>query len=112
MGTSDSGASEAATTSDGGPANTSTKTLFVKEALVDCEGEGPMQCMQVREGGSDEWVLFYDRIEGFTYEEGYAYELRVAVEPRAKPPADASSLRYRLLEVVTKEKKAKATKKK
>jgi len=58
--------------------------------------------MQVRESESEPWTLFYDRIVGFTYEEGHAYELRVALEPNPNPPADGSALRYRLVEVVAK----------
>jgi hypothetical protein len=81
-----------------------TKTLFVREMRADCEGEGPMKCLQVRESESDPWTLFYSRIDGFDYEEGYAYELRVEVLPDPRPPADGSSRRYRLVEVVSKHK--------
>ena len=80
------------------------KTFFIRETLADCEGEGPMKCMQVRESESDEWTLFYGSIEGFKYEESYAYELKVAVETLGHAPADASSLRHRLVEVVSKRK--------
>lgn len=83
---------------------TETKTLFVHESQVDCEGVQPMKCMQVRESEDDEWTYFYERIIGFEYEEGYRYELRVEVEHLPNPPADKSSLRYRLVEVVSKEK--------
>lgn len=80
------------------------KTLFVHEARVDCEGEGPRKCLQVRESESDEWTFFYSTIEGFDYEEGTRYELRVSVEEVPNPPADASSLRYVLVEIVSQEK--------
>ncbi len=74
----------------------------MREALVDCEGEGPMKCMQVRESESDDWSLFYGAIEDFTYEPSFAYELRVTIEPSAKPLAGGSSKRVRLAEVVSK----------
>jgi hypothetical protein len=74
-------------------------TLFVAEALVDCQGEGPMKCMRVRAAEDQPWSLHYDRIEGFTYEPGFVYELRVERRDVAKPAADAPSSRYRLLEV-------------
>ena len=77
---------------------------------VDCMGEGPRKCMQVRESESDPWTMFYDRIEGFTYEEGHAYELRVALEKTPNPPADGSSLRYRLVEIISKQKVAPSDK--
>jgi len=79
------------------------KTLYVGPELVDCTGVGPMQCMLVKENLEDEYQLFYSEIEGFTFEPGYTYELRVLVEPVANAPADASSLKYTLIEVVNQE---------
>ena len=49
-----------------------------------------------------EYGLFYDQIEGFNYEEGYEYEIVVEVTKVENPPADASSLKYTLIEVVSK----------
>ena len=81
------------------------QTLFVREQLADCQGEAPMKCLQVRAAPTEEWRNLYAPIEGFDYEPAHAYELRVEVTQLAKPAADASSLRYRLLEVVSKQKK-------
>ncbi len=78
------------------------KTLFVGPELVDCTGVAPMQCMQVREDPNGDWQLFYNTIEGFTFEPGFTYELRVNVATIANPPADGSSLKYTLVEVVNK----------
>lgn len=78
--------------------------LFVREQLADCEGEGPMKCLQVRESEAAEWTLLYSPIQGFDYEEGHAYELRVGALRDAEPPADAPAMRYRLLEIVSKRK--------
>jgi hypothetical protein len=77
------------------------KTLFVDAELIDCEGEGPMKCLRVREGGSEEWTLLYDGIEGFTHEPGTRYELKVEVSDVSDPPADASSKRLVLIEIVS-----------
>lgn len=79
------------------------KTLYVGAELVDCVGVGPMQCMLVKENLEDEYQFFYSEIEGFTFEPGYTYELRVLVEPVANAPADASSLKYTLIEIVGQE---------
>ncbi len=78
------------------------KTLFVGPKKVECVGVGPMECLQVKEDPDGEWQLFYDQIEGFNWAPGYTYELRVAVHQVENPPADASSLRYELIEVVNK----------
>jgi hypothetical protein len=81
------------------------KTLFVREAYMDCEGEGPMKCLQVRESPDQDWTLMYGRIKGFDYEEGFAYELRVKIMKVDNPPADGSSRRYELVKVVSQEKR-------
>ncbi len=75
------------------------KTIFIGPKKVDCVGAGPMECYQVKEDPNGEWLLFYNQIDGFEWEPGYTYELRVAVHPVENPPADASSLRYELIEV-------------
>ena len=70
---------------------------------VPCEGEGPQECYQVKETPDGEWQLFYDEIEGFEWEPGYEYELLVNVYQVENPPAGGSSLRYELVEVVSKD---------
>jgi heat shock protein HslJ len=87
---------------------TEMKTLYVGPELVDCTGVAPMKCMQVKEDPNGEWQLFYNQIEGFTFEPGFTYELSVNVETIANPPADGSSLRYTLVEVVSKTAAAEA----
>lgn len=83
------------------------ETLFVREGLVDCQGEAAQKCLQVRGSESEEWRSFYASIEGFEHDPSHAYELRVEVTKVQNAPADAPSLRYRLLEVVSKRKEAK-----
>ncbi len=81
--------------------------MFVSEAVADCEGGGgPRKCMRVRESEAADWELFYASIAGFKYEKGHAYELRVEVRKVGEPAADASSLEYELVEVVSKKKVA------
>ncbi len=94
-----------ASAADGGAAGTSVQTLFVDARKVACEGgAGPMRCLQVRSAENEPWRRFYSSIEGFTYEEGNAYELRVTSGDVAKPPADAPSRKYKLVEIVSKRK--------
>lgn len=75
--------------------------LFVDSKRASCEGEGIRECLRVRETESEDWYLFYRTIEGFDYEPGTSYELRVSVERVVDGPADTASLRYRLLEIVS-----------
>ncbi|HST84826.1 MAG TPA: DUF4377 domain-containing protein [Kineosporiaceae bacterium] len=78
---------------------TVAEDFYINSQLVECEGVAPQQCMQVRKSPDEDWELFYGRIEGFTFEPGYAYKVRVRVTPVEQAPADASTLRYTLLEV-------------
>lgn len=75
--------------------------LEVAEQRVPCTGVGPRECLQVRERGDASWELFYSGIAGFTYEPGFRYVLRVAGRTVPNPPADGSSLAYRLVDVVS-----------
>ena len=78
------------------------KTIFVGPELVDCVGVGPQKCMTVKKSGDSDWTYFYSKIQGFNFEPGYEYELEVRVTQVDDPPADASSLKYELIKVVTK----------
>ena len=78
------------------------ETLFVGPELVDCVGVGPRTCMQVRRAPDAEWELFYSSIEGFDFEPGFVWELRVEVHEVSPVPADGSSRRYVLSRIVSK----------
>jgi hypothetical protein len=75
--------------------------LEISEQRVPCVGVGPQECLQVREQSDASWKLFYGDIEGFAYEPGFRYVLQVAERPVPNPPADGSSLAYRLLRVIS-----------
>jgi heat shock protein HslJ len=78
------------------------KTLFIGPRLVDCTGVAPQKCMTVMEDPEDGYQLFYGDIDGFNFEESYEYELVVRVEEIENPPADASNLKYSLVNIVNK----------
>jgi hypothetical protein len=86
-------------------AESKEKTMIVGAKLVDCEGAGPMKCMQVKAKESDNWEYFYGNIQGFNYESGYEYVIKVKVEEVRNPPADGSSHHYTLINQVSKIKK-------
>ena len=60
-----------------------------------------MECLEIRRADSGAWELFYSEIEGFEYEPGYLYRIRVREEKLdpAQVPADASSIKYTLVSV-------------
>lgn len=76
--------------------------MDVAPARVACVGVGPQECLRVRQHPNAAWTLLYDGIEGFTFEAGFEYTLRVAIRSVNNPPADGSSLAYRLLTVLRK----------
>jgi len=77
-------------------------TLDIGPNLVDCVGIVPQKCMLVREEDEQDFTYFYDAIEGFDYEPGYNYKLRVRKTPIANPPMDASSIQWTLVEQLEK----------
>lgn len=69
---------------------------------VDCVGVFEQTCLVVREGSEDaERTWFYDSIDGLDVQEGTAYVVDVRITPVVDPPADASSLAYELVELVS-----------
>ncbi len=79
-------------------------TIFVGPEKAECVGVAPMECLQIKYSQNEEWQFFYSDIEGFTYEPGFLYELKVRQEEIANPPADGSSIRWLLVEEVSKTK--------
>ncbi|WP_425639315.1 DUF4377 domain-containing protein [Algoriphagus yeomjeoni] len=84
-----------------------TETWWINSAKMDCVGEGQMSCLEIQKGPEikpGEWELFYSSIEGFDYEPGIIYQIKVKVTDRETPtPADASSKIYELEEILSKE---------
>jgi hypothetical protein len=82
-------------------------TLVVSHYKRDMTGVGPMLGLIIQKGesiGTNDWQFFYDNIEGFDYEWGYVYKLQVAYEEIPNPPADGSSIKTKLVKVISKEK--------
>jgi hypothetical protein len=92
-------------TTTAGASAADEKTFIVGPQTADCTGVAPMKCLQVKEKTSESWTNFYSNIEGFTYEPGYEYVLKVKTEKIANPPADGSSVKYTLVKQVSKTKK-------
>jgi len=51
---------------------------------------------------NEQYFLNIGEIEGFTYIEGYEYVLRVSKTAIKNPPADGSSISFKLIQVVSK----------
>lgn len=82
--------------------------LWVNSLKKDCVGVGPQKCMETQKGNalnSNNWSFFYQSIDGFAFEEGYIYKLKVREEKLTTDnvPTDGSSLKYTLVEVLEKQ---------
>ena len=84
------------------------RTYWVNSSMVPCTGAGPQTCLQIKRGEdleAGDWEYFYSSIDGFDYEPGYLYRLKVRETKRdaAQTPADASTIVYTLVEVEEKQ---------
>ncbi len=83
-----------------------TETFWVNSEKTPCSaGAGKAQCMGIYKGedlDQANWQLFYNTIEGFEFQEGIYQKIKVKVETldKAQVPADASTLKYTLVEVI------------
>lgn len=83
------------TAQDGTPElKRSTQTMRLEHYRAPCMGFGPRGCFVTDDG------LFYSGIEDFEYQWGFTYTIEVDVFDVKDPPADGSSLRYKLARVV------------
>lgn len=81
-----------------------TVTLYVSSETGTYQpwgAEQPVECMRVKEPGETEYQpLAFGAIAGFVYEKGYDYTLSVEKTTLSNPPADASRVTYKLLQIV------------
>lgn len=67
--------------------------------------EGALPMLKVTENGLKDTILIYkERIERFSYEEGYKYTLKVQITNFVSPPVDGHSEKYQLIDILSKEK--------
>lgn len=84
---------------------TETEELVIASEQTDCVGVSPQKCLLIKREGSDTWKYWYSGIEDFDYEPGYEYVIQITKETIENPPADISSVQYKLYKLVSKEKK-------
>lgn len=82
-----------------GPA-TLQHRLYVEDTTVPCTGEAAQACLLTTMQSEGLYSYFYDTIDGFTFEPGFRYVLAVEQRHVPDPPADGSSIAWRLLEII------------
>jgi len=90
--------------------NSDNSTFWVSGFKTEASaGAGKMKTLQIYRGddlNTATWENFYTSIEGFTFEEGYLQKIEVKEEKldRNQVPADASTIKYTLVQVLEKQK--------
>lgn len=77
-------------------------TMYVAPQKAPCELWFPTECLLVRPTPTADWEYFTNTIDGFVWEPGFSYRIRVIIREIENPPADGSSLEYRLVQVLEK----------
>jgi len=88
-----------------GNENLGPSTIRVNHFQQPAFGATAQLVLLVQEGeniGTQNWEFLYSGIEGFEFENGYLYELSVRKKKVNNPPADGSSIRYILKEIISK----------
>ena len=75
-------------------------TVYVEPYKVACTGFVSQMCLVTHNETEDELTPEYDWIEGFNFEWGKAYVITTKTTELSDPPADGSSLRVELVEVL------------
>ncbi len=76
--------------------------LIVADKTEDCARMMKQKCYRVQQLPSKEWTLFYDKINGFNYEEGYQYHILVTKTKKPDPvPEDLPKYTFRLDSIIS-----------
>ncbi|MEE1885484.1 DUF4377 domain-containing protein [Pedobacter flavus] len=79
--------------------------IWVNSEKKECVSLVPQLCLQVKYKSSTEWQNFYGPIEGFNFEPGNEYLIKIKTIDVKNPPADGSTKRYVLKRIIKKTKK-------
>ena len=74
--------------------------IHVASYTKSCTGVAPMQCLQIREDTQQLWQNYYGHIEDFEPKIGTRYYLRINEFKVKNPPADSSSIRWVLDQII------------
>ena len=83
-------------------ADEQTEILIIGPYRTDCVGAFPQECYLEYNEEAEAWHFFYETIQGFEYEEGYIYTLKVSLHERPEGIQDVGRYAYRLVEVISK----------
>lgn len=76
------------------------QTWFVNDHRMECSQLPEQGCLQVKQKPKDAWSAWARPIEGFTFQPGYTYKLKVQVKAVYNPTTETTGDRYFLKKVV------------
>lgn len=79
------------------------ETLIIGPYKVDCVGAFEQECYLEFNEESQEWHFFYEGIQGFDFEPGFIWTLKVSLHEREEGIQDVGRYEYRLVEILSKE---------
>ena len=79
-----------------------TEILIIGPYETSCVGAFEQDCYLEFNEESQRWFFFYDGIQGFDYEHGYIWTLKVTRHEYSGEIADVGLYEYRLVEVLSK----------
>ncbi len=83
-----------------------TEILTIGPYTQTCQGFIQQECfLECNE--QQQWEFFYESIQGFNFEPGFIYKLKVRLEDRGTKIQDVGRYAYHLVEVLSKEKVSK-----
>ncbi len=78
------------------------ETIYVSGKTITCTGVIQQQCLQIKYSLEEDYINFYDDIEGFQHDKRTDYIIKVKRTDVKNPPADASNYKYSLVEILEK----------
>ena len=80
-----------------------TETLIIGPYKTDCVGAFEQECYLEFNEKSQQWEFFYDGIQGFDFEPGFIWTLKVSLHEYSGDIQDVGLYEYRLIEVLSKQ---------
>ena len=79
------------------------ETLIIGPYRAECPSFSGSDCYLEFNEESQEWHFFYEGIQGFDFEPGFIWTLKVSLHEREEGIQDVGRYEYRLVEVLDKE---------
>lgn len=80
-----------------------TEIIIIGPYVTTCVGAFEQECYLEYNEETQRWEFFYEAIQGFDFEPGYIYRLKVSLHKREEGIQDVGTHAYRLVEVLSKE---------